>query len=115
MTVEKVIENGMTYRVESEGATVVKMKMEPVLIYAPVAPAINSGDVLSIPMHLEDFDGEPRHDNMQVTFVLDGETIPMPMTNGQLTLELELVTRGRHHIGVIPLGLSMTPLDIEVV
>jgi hypothetical protein len=115
MTVEKVIENGMTYRVESEGATVVKMKVEPVLSYAAVAPAINSGDVLSIPMHLEDFDGETRHDNLQVTFVLDGEMVPVPMTDGHLTLELELVTRGRHHISAIPLGLSMTPLDIEVV
>src|SRR5207253_305846 len=75
MTVEKVIENGMTYRVETEGATVVKMKVEPVLLYEPVAQSVSSGDVVSIAMHLQDFDGEPRHDDLQVTFIVDGEMV----------------------------------------
>jgi hypothetical protein len=115
MTVEKVIENGMTYRVETEGATVVKMKVEPQLVYAPVAATMNSGDIVSIPMHLADFDGEERHDDLQVMFLVDGEQVPVPMTDGKLTLELELVTRGRHRISAVPLGLSMTPIELEVV
>jgi hypothetical protein len=114
MTVEKLIENGMTYRVETEGATVVKMKVEPLLLYGEVPESVSSGDVISIPMRLEDFDGEPRHDDLEITFLVDGELVPMPMTGGSVTLELELVTRGRHRIAAVPLGLSMTPIHIEV-
>jgi hypothetical protein len=114
MTVEKVIENGMTYRVETEGATVVKMKVDPLLLYANLPAKVNSGEVVSIPMHLEDFDGELRHDDLEVNFLIDGEQVPLPMTGGSVTLELELVSRGRHRIAAIPLGVSMTPIDIEV-
>lgn len=114
MTVEKLIENGMTYRVETEGATVVKMKVAPLLLYGNVPATVSSGDVVSIPMHLEDFDGEPRHDDLDVMFLVDGEMVTMPMTGGNVTLELELVSRGRHRIGAVPLGLAMTPIDIEV-
>lgn len=114
MTVEKVIENGMTYRVETDGATVVKMKVEPILRYGDVPSTVSSGDVVTIPMHLEDFDGEARHDDLQVTFLVDGERVPMPMTGGSVTLELELVSRGRHRIGAVPIDLTMTPIDIEV-
>lgn len=114
MTVEKVVENGMTYRVESDGTNVVKMKVEPILRYGDVPSKVNSGDVVTIPMHLEDFDGAPRHDDAQVTFLIGDELVPMPMTGGNVTLELELVTRGRLRIAAIPLNATMTPFEIEV-
>lgn len=115
MSVEKVIENGMTYRVESEGSTVVKMMIEPRLAYQPVRATVTSGDVLSIPMELQDFDGEPRTENQQVTFLVDGQQVPVALTGGKLTLELELVARGRHRIALIPAGISMQPIELEVV
>jgi hypothetical protein len=115
MTVEKVIENGLTYRVETDGSTTVKMKMEPELVYGAVPETVTSGQVISIPMHLQDFDGAARTDDVDAIFLVGGEQVTVPVTGGRLTLELELVTRGRQRIAAIPFGLTMTPIEIEVV
>lgn len=115
MTVEKVVENGHTYRVETIGETVVKMKVDPVLRYDEVPRTVAAGEVLSIPMHLEEFDGTPVAASRSLQFGINGEPVTVEMTGGTLTLELELLSRGRQVIQLMPLGVGMEPIELEVV
>ena len=115
MIVEKVVENGNTYRVETNGATVVKMKVDPMLRYDEVPRTVNAGDVVTIAMRLEEFDGTRLHATMPVTLIVDREPATIELTGGAVTLELELTARGRHRIHLQPTALSMEPIEIDVV
>jgi hypothetical protein len=114
MSVEKIVENGVTYAVHTTETSVVKMQAEPALRYAELSRTAAFGDVVTIPLHLEDFDGERRHDTRAVTFVIQGELVELPLTDGALTLELELTARGRQRIASATPTIGMKPIEIEV-
>lgn len=114
MTVEKVVENGLTYRVETIGGTVVKMKVDPVLRYDTIPRTARAGDVLSIPLRLEEFDGAPVAASRALEFEIAGELVTVEMTGGRLTLELELLARGRQVIQLMPAAVGMEPIEIDV-
>lgn len=114
MSVEKVVENGITYRIETTEQAAVKLQAPPQLMYDAPPQTAQLGDVITIPLRLEDFDGERRNDSQTLTFVIHGQLVEVPMENGELTLELELAARGRQRITSATPMIGFAPIEIEV-
>lgn len=116
-TITKQIDaNGNVYSVEDRGdGTIIQIKADPILTYAPTPASIAVNEVLTLEFQLKDFDGEIRHDNRPITFLIDGVEIIEELVEGFVSIDIQSEARGLVTIALAPVELQMMPVTVQVV